>query len=363
MRQLSIDFLRTYAIFLMVLVHFAENLSGAHSNVWIPTGFGAPIFAFLMGMSYHIWLSSQEKKGRRDVDISKITVRRGLFLFGLGFAFNIVVWLPEDTFNWDVLTFIGAATIFLNLARRLPSVVLVVICVLIFVISPVARALADYPAYWENAYFECDLTLSQVMLGFFVTGYFPLLPWLVYPVVGLLSARALFRGNGETVQPAMRPALIGVGLIAACASGLLLRSHTPALVQSRLLVGWKMFPCTPEYVLGTLGFALLVFALARRWIDLNPRFPRDGRAAIMASTYSRHSLSIYLLHHVVHLWPLWIGGIATGHEATHYWTHALPDRLAAGLGVLFLILAYFLFRWMDRTGRGGVEKWMRWVCD
>ena len=361
MRQPSIDFLRTYAIFVMVLVHFAENLTGPISDRWIPTGFGAPIFAFLMGMSYQIWLTSQEAKGRSDVEISKTTIRRGLFLFGVGFAFNILVWLPEDTFNWDVLNFIGAATISLNVARRTPSIVLIIVCALVFILSPITRALADYPRYWLQGYFDCDLTLSQVLLGFGVTGYFPLLPWLIYPLVGLLTARTVFSAGNKSA--ATHPAIIGAALIAASVLCLFLRTHTPSLVQRHLLIGWRMFPASVEYVLFTIGFALLAFALAHRWIDLNPRFPRDGRAAAIARTFSRHSLSIYLLHHVVHLWPLWIYGVAKGQDATYYWRKALPLQLSVPLAVIFILLAYFLFRWMDRTGRGGLEKWMRWTCD
>jgi uncharacterized membrane protein len=79
-RYPTIDILRTLAIFLMVLVHFSENLSGL---VWQFAGFGAPHFALLTGLSYRIWLASQERKGRSEDEISKVTTRRGLFLFGL----------------------------------------------------------------------------------------------------------------------------------------------------------------------------------------------------------------------------------------------------------------------------------------
>ena len=89
MRYSSIDILRTFAIFSMVIVHFVENLSGSD---FVPSGFGAPLFTFLSGVSYRLWLNSQEARGRSDADISKVTIRRGLFLFGVGFVFN-VLWL------------------------------------------------------------------------------------------------------------------------------------------------------------------------------------------------------------------------------------------------------------------------------
>src|SRR6476619_3858741 len=110
-RYRSIDILRGLAIILMIQVHFVENLSsGEGSSAWLynaSTYLGAipaPFFAFVSGLSYALWLRKQESLRRRDEEITKITLRRGLFLFGIGIAFNFFVWLPEETFNWDILT-------------------------------------------------------------------------------------------------------------------------------------------------------------------------------------------------------------------------------------------------------------------
>ena len=96
-RQASIDVLRAVAIALMVVVHFVENLSGwygdativfagVHQVWWLPTGFAAPIFTFLTGVSYRLWVGVLERRGLGQEAIAKGTVRRGLFLAGLGFA-------------------------------------------------------------------------------------------------------------------------------------------------------------------------------------------------------------------------------------------------------------------------------------
>ena len=137
-----------------------------------------------------------------------------------------------------------------------------------------------------------------------------------------------------------------------------------------------MFPPSMAYVLGTLGLTLFAFAQCHYWIDQNPRFAQKttngttgtlserGRPlGTIARTFSRHSLSIYLLHHVVHLWPLWIYGSIYGDDPTQFWQNALPAYASISLSVLFLILCYFLFRWMDRTGKSAAEGLMRWVCD
>jgi uncharacterized membrane protein len=291
MRYTSLDILRAVAVVVMIQVHFVGNLAGfSHAA---PSGFGAPLFTFLLGFSYHLWLEGQRARGTSESEISKIGVRRGLFMFGLGLVFNVFVWLPEDTFDWDVLTLLGAGLLFLNVARRLPDSTLLGVGVWVYVISPVLRVLSDYPAYWRPGYFDFDPTLSDVLLGFLVNGYFPIFPWLVYPIAGYLIARRIAPASGPAAGALNRVTAIGAGLIGVCVAILWLRPHSPQLVQSVLRKGWTMFPASVAYVAGTLGIAITAFALLHRWVDLHAspgtarsrRSPRCSACAPSRSTY------------------------------------------------------------------------------
>src|SRR6476620_5610607 len=133
MRYSSIDILRTIAIQVMVFVHFSENLSGYTPPI---TGLGAPLFAILSGVSYFLWVRGQQARGRSEEEISKVSIRRGLFVFGVGIAFNVLIWMPEGTFNWDVLTLIGSALLILNLVRNLPVPMIIFSAVLVLLVSP-----------------------------------------------------------------------------------------------------------------------------------------------------------------------------------------------------------------------------------
>ena len=364
MRYPSIDILRAISIVLMVLVHFVENLSViSSSTLWMPAGFAAPTFTFLTGLSYRLWIGALEKRGRSDEDISKSTLRRGLFLIGLGFAFNVLVWLPEDTFNWDILTFIGTAWLLLEIVRRTPTGILVAACLIVFVMSPWLRLIADYPAYWTNSYFECDLTFADVLQGFLVTGYFPLFPWIILPIIGFLMGSALL-AQSENQRPFFAlPLSLGLALIAIAIGLVSMTSGGSTSTNSLWLAGWTMFPASPAYLTGTLGFTLVAFASCHRWIDGNPRFSSSQPLLRLCSLFSRHSLSIYLLHHVIHLWPLWLYGIATGNEPTYFWRIAMPPSVSLPLACLFLVVSAILFRWIDRTGKPTLESLMRWLCD
>jgi uncharacterized membrane protein len=366
MRYSSIDILRTIAIAVMVMVHFSENLSG----YTLPfAGLGAPLFAFASGVSYHLWVNGRRAQGSSELEISKVSVRRGLFVFGVGFAFNILVWLPEDTFNWDVLTFIGAALILLNFARRLALSISVLIAIISLFISPLLRALADYPAYWTNGYFECDLTLSDLLIGFTTTGYFPIFPWITYSLTGFVTASLLFpestewqddSNSRELTLPVM---LLGTAMISTSIIALQVRTYLPEILSKYMLGGWTMFPPTIEYVLATVGMALLLFGAGHRWIDLNPHARKYENWLNITKTFSRYSFTIYVLHHLVHLWPLWIYGVATGNEPTFYWKNVMPTTFSLPLAFLFLACCYFTLRWLGPNKSRGIESWMRWLCD
>ncbi len=360
MRYSSIDLMRTIAICVMVMVHFGENLAG-----YIPpiTGFGAPLFAFLSGMSYRLWVNGQEARQRSPEEISKVSVRRGLFVFGIGIAFNVLVWLPEDVFNWDVLTFIGTALLILNLVRQQPAPLLLFMAFLSLFFAPVFRYLVDYNAYWTNNYFDYDFTLSDVLIGYLVTGYFPLFPWITYSLVGFLLAGWMFPPSGQPAPNVRGVLLSGTALVLL--SGLAVWTHpTTSTAMTKIFwLGWKMYPPTTEYVAGTLGMAMVLFGTLHACVDRNPRISENNVVLGIAMACSRNAFTIYLLHHLVHVWPMWVYGLAMGQNPDYYWKQLLPASTALLLAGLFLALMFFILWRVGPDRNHGIERWMRWLCD
>jgi len=364
-RQRSIDLLRAIAIVLMVVVHFAENLSGWYGPAggpltglreawWLPTGFAAPTFTFLSGLSYRIWEDLQRQRGWDERAITKATIRRGLFLVGLGFAFNVLVWLPEDVFNWDILTLIGVGLLAFAVARGLPDTAILAATAAIVAVAPTLRLIVDYTTYWSSGFYDYDFTLADVTIGWLVTGYFPIFPWLALPLAGYAVGR---RAAAST-----RAALLAGGVLVTTSAALIRTwPHLPAAITGDTAQAWAMFPATTAYVLGTLGGVVLALAMAHRLLDSRPdrwRWFMDW-----VTPLSRHALSIYLLHHVVHVWPLWAAGLVWQGDATGLWQRAMPVAAAVALAAGFLMAAALLFRWLDRLGLPTAESTMRWLCD
>lgn len=367
MRYASIDILRTLAIFVMVIVHFCENLAGYTPRI---AGLGAPVFMLLSGISYRLWLNGQLSKNVSETQISKVTIRRGLFLFGLGFVFNVFIWLPEDAFNWDVLTLIGFGLITLNVARRLPPAIALLFCGVVYVISPLARSIAEWPLYWENQYFDPDMTLVDVLQGFLVVGYFPVLPWIIFPLIGFVTGTYVF-GESRQHKPDLKVTARGIwagAIMMVIAAGVVaIRSFWPSIFPDDWPAVWTMFPPSAEYVLATIGFGVFSFCSGYLWLDAAGQ-QRDSVVRFqtlrsLAGTLSRYSLSAYILHHMVHVWPLWIYAVSTGQETTVYWQNATTVPVALTLACIYFLLSFGLFRWMEKNDYPAVESTMRWVCD
>jgi len=114
-------------------------------------------------------------------------------------------------------------------------------------------------------------------------------------------------------------------------------------------------------VLGTLGGVILALVVTHRLLDEDPS--RGDWLMTWATPLSRHALSIYLVHHAVHVWPLWAAGLFTAGDATALWQLAMPVGWAIALAAAFLVAAAVAFRQADRLKIPTAESLMRWVCD
>lgn len=374
MRRLhAIDILRALAIIWMVQIHFVDNLGYLAQRdtplyaVFVWFGFiPAPLFTFLAGASLFLSLRKHPPEAARAR-----VLQRGVILFGVGLVHNLINWGWDALFDWDILTLIGSALIIVYLLRRLNWLGIAALIGGILVISPILRELTGYNLHWNFLLDEYTyaLTLRDLFLGWLLQGTFPLLPWVAFPLAGYAAGRALL-GESATPRRCCSPAgaVIGTG-ISALGLGLL------GILVSRyygesLSAPWNgyftpvmFYPASTTYLLVALGGALIAFAALWLLLDADQhsraRFHWE-RAPLfpVVQRYSRYSLSVYVIHHSIHLWPVYLAGWLYMGDRWYFYENAMPIWAALAFwGIFVLAFGYVSALWDRIQGRYSLE-WM-----
>lgn len=358
----SIDVLRAGAILLMVQIHFAQNLAAdLHADrllTYLSRALGmipAPLFTFLVGVSLRLSLSRQPAGGSAGEASALRHIRRGLLLFFAGLTFATLVRMPDKVFAWDILPFIGASLLLLHAVRRLPEGALALAAVSIVALSPLLRSLSGYAAHWPTGeVYEYAFTLRDVAWGFLANGYFPLFPWLVFPLCGFMAGRVFLAD--ETGAAALRRSLplAGLALVALSVAGTA-ASRQAEGIWSGYASAVRFYPATTTFVLKILGGILLAFWALHSWLDRRPgaRLPlRD-----FLRLQSRFSLTTYVIHHLVLIWPLTLAAALQGRPGPSHAPAALMTTGSALLlaGLFVALFSLVLFAWDRRGGRYSFE--------
>jgi surface polysaccharide O-acyltransferase-like enzyme len=191
-RDLLPDVLKGIAVFLIIPVHILEtfiNYPGRESLFGKTILFlGGPIAVpiFMMVMGYFI---AANKKSLRQNSL------RGLKIFGLGFLlniglnFNLLIKIKFQNWNIDPFQYIFGVDIFylagisilvLSLLKLLKKSQILVLLILIIFVSASTNSMNDICMSTNRNY------ILAFIAGKYSWSYFPIFPWLTYPLLGFL---------------------------------------------------------------------------------------------------------------------------------------------------------------------------------
>lgn len=343
-RDRAFDLARGVAVFFMVLIHVVETYgrpevqAGAMGKVLLFLGQApaAPVFMFLMGVGVTLARAPS----------SNYFLKRGIELFLLGYVLNFLratlpLWVAlrlghvtiEETAPYtplsellvgDIFQFAGIALPlcgFVYCRRFHPHIVLAVAMMIAF-LSPVLWGL-------EFGVPGVDWGLS-LLWGDGVGMYFPVFPWIVYPLFGV--ALGMLAQDEDPTSDILRPFLWwGVGLIIL---GLALRGAFPALGSERYA---RSGPAT---VLWMCGF-VLVWLRVCTWLV---QVVRPQALLSLLYFWSEHVARFYFIHWVIIGWGIGLFGAESSDE---------PALVVLMLGVLLLsdLLTRASLVWSSRPRR------------
>jgi len=371
-RLVSIDVLRASAILLMMQTHFVIVLSKLEPDSWILRAvslhflgvLAAPAFAFLLGLSLHIWLQRTEATGHCQAAIAKPVVRRGLFLFTCGFAYSTIIHSPKYVFDWEILNILGLSTLILYALRKVSTTKLMAFALVVAMISPLLRILSGYtshwPEQWPEGFYQYEFTIHDVALGFLVNGFNPFFPWIVFPLIGFIVGRQLtVNENGE---PVVGGRVLGMGLVFACLAGITVRLEDTG---SALLSGYfcrpTLDPASTSLIMTMLALMCLSFWILNHYLD-RPGTPLEKPIIQFFKRYSAFSLTAYLVHWATLIWSLHLLAALTGKEQDYYFGK-LNIYLAFLLTVLFITVFYWLLGKWELKRKYSFEGLLRWISE
>lgn len=378
----SVDVLRALALIGMVICHYPIFLSSGEgrdamlyffSNHLLGGDFGASWFVFLVGLSQVI--SAKKRDTEQDKKNTNRVVIRGLAIFVIGLLFLLIIQGYEELWDWDILTFIGAMTIILLLCRKAPSWGLLLVCSIVLFMTPWLRSFIDLAPYYGGKFesvrwisdiipnfifdpakdYQGGKTVLDNVLGFFLIGQFPLLPWIIFPLIGFVVGRRMTQNLLAADSPFIL--IIGVmfafmGLFTAYAG-----SIKPGFsVANDYITPLAFYPNSFSMVMFLIGVVLILFISLWRIYDANPdNAKKPGMFLSYCRQISKYSLTIYISHFALFFIPLRIVKSATG---TYYLQDLVSTPTAFALAVLLLILYYPLLKLWDKAGGKYSFEWL-----
>ena len=386
-RIVSIDVLRGASLALMIIIHCMiaygdEKATESTLHFFFDDvigNLGATWFLLMVGMSQV--LSAGRKKDAGEWNLMKTALLRGAYLFAAGLLQSALAFGPSEMWDWDILPLIGSATVALYFCRFLPSWLILVISAALVFMAPWLRSFVDFTVSWggelvrstffsgylAGIYFEpvsvykVIWSLDEILKGYFVSGTFPIFPWLAFPLIGFVIGRRIVSGQINHDLPFLH--LTGLALIllgtTVSYAGIFRPESSPI---SDYIAPLCLYPNSITLFYLQTGVGLMLFASLYYYCDGRANAaPSTGLLVGWLKRLSRYSLTVYFLHWLLICWPLWIIYFVTGKFLGQDAMGALPAFLL-GLAVVALFLMC-LKGWERRGGKYSLEWGLRKITE
>lgn len=366
-RYNSIDIMRAWAIVSMILCHGVIYLSNPASGLWVYFlanhvlgDFSAPLFTLLMGVSFAV--SNQASSMQTHKIITNI--KRGIFLIILGLVFSALVWGYHHIWIFDILPLLGVSLIVLSLLSQQRSIIIVILVLFLIALSPYLRKYSDYEQSWGGFHqdvlpknhivsdiivdpikeYTPGYNFSEKLQGFFIEGEFPLFPWLAFPLLGLILGRNI--GRNKLLLMFIGGLMIILSLFFAYLSS----KYEGYEINDLFITPLSFYPCSTTMLLLQIGLCLILFTITQYFDGDNIAKFNESKALIMARLLSSYSLTIYIMHHVVILWPVWLLGYLHG-DISLYYTNMFSAMISLIAASILLILLFAILITFNRYNR------------
>jgi len=293
-RDISVDILRGVAIFIMLGANLVGYITPCEFHpLWfdIYSSFAAPLFILLSG--YMVAVNCEKK----HTSLSYYVLRGGLLILTAALI-DTLFWQLLPFASFDVLYVIGLGMIVVFLLEKTKlwvKTTFIATVLLITILLQLCWEYAEFPLEIEFMSADADytdFTFINVMKGLLYDGWFPLFPWITFPVLGSIFAH--YRKKLHNSFANRRIAGLGLFLIVTGFVWLFFQYTTLSVehpfneLVKREPYGEIFYPATFPFIIAAYGVCLLLFSLVdktRNRIFWNPLI-----------IFGQTSLFNYILH-------------------------------------------------------------------
>jgi len=328
MRDKAMDAARGLAVAGMIFMHLVplDDLAApAHLAL---EGTAAALFFVIVGMSWAI----QADRCATPRDLLRLVIRRSLTLLFLGLLVHTLVWPTEVLVPFAIML---APAVWIRSKGQ--SAIIAGIAGLLVIVLLGASAFSTYSEtdWLEDGSHLADSTVGWVTLRYiFIDGNHPLIPWLAFPLLGMLLRRI---GISQ-----MRSWFV-VGMLLAFTMLLLTiatERNAESLGETAKYISTAWVPTTVPFMLMKAGFAIAVIAGLKLWSKL-------PNALNPVACVGRASMTHYIAHICLVFAPLRL------FYPEENWSLHVGLLAFAGYLVLALPLSSW---WFLRHKRGPLEQ-------
>jgi uncharacterized membrane protein len=294
----AVDWLRGLAVVLMIQTHLydawcspAAKATAAYGWTRFLGGIPSRLFLLIVGVAMAIRYESQIARQVDRATMVRTAAKRGAEVLVLAYLFRLQEYVLGGCYDWrdlfriDILNCIGAsmiATAYITAPRRgRPQIAVTLLAAGICIgLGPIIGP-AHFPHFLPRP-------LTSYLGGQRPMAWFPLFPWLAWPLVGVALGHYWARMSRDARGQAIAFVTTGVVGVAMTYAVILVRRHNPYIIHYPSDLVQQMGPGTFFFRLGYMGPLALLGYLSTR-IFAGFRFS-------MMRQFGQTSLLVYWVH-------------------------------------------------------------------
>jgi uncharacterized membrane protein len=326
-RSFSLDTLRGLAVMFMLEVHlgfwWTRGLPDGDPLVGLATALGgmaAPLFFTIAGAGLSI--SRRVEPGSFQAK----NLRRGAALLAAGLVFTCIEMAVYGPWGWGVLQCLGVSIVICTATMRAGPAARAMAGIAVMAAAPFLRHAAGIPDVLFSDSMMGVSSLQGYLSSAFLSGFFPLVPWSGFMLLGTVAGELSFSGPSTSgAESAPAGARWPLALLA---SFLILTGAAGAAGGMPM----EFFPASLPFCLLASGLCIAALAVA----GLFPGKPVWAQRAAPLASMGRLSLTIFVAHHLIGYSAFSAAGLLHSFDTTPALAMVLVSwALAAAAAVLW----------------------------